>query len=280
MTTASSFVTTIDSPVLSERPSVAGNSVHEAPTTNLLPRERGAYATLLIPIVTTWFIAGVNPAALLLSMFAIGVFFTSEPIRVLLGHRGTRFCDRHRQQAWVRLQWLVPAWSAAAAASWLLGDTNVQIGMSLVAVMSVGYLPWIWTREERSSMGPLAAVIVITSWIVPITLAGGLSFQVALGMWATWSAAFLLGTSAVRSIIAKSKGKYDWCSAATPPLVTMVGFVLVTLGRIELLAVLPVFVVSETIVAIGPSPRQLKKIGWTLVATTLVTAGWMIMIVG
>ena len=56
----------------------------------MVPREHGAYAELLFPIVTVFLGGSPTTSTWLLAIGAIACFLANEPLPVLFGQRGTR----------------------------------------------------------------------------------------------------------------------------------------------------------------------------------------------
>ena len=56
----------------------------------MIPREHGAYAELLFPIVTVFLGGSPTTSTWLLAVGAIACFLANEPLLVLVGQRGNR----------------------------------------------------------------------------------------------------------------------------------------------------------------------------------------------
>ncbi len=61
-----------------------------SPQRKMVPREHGAYAELLFPIVSVFLGGAPTTSTWLLAIGAIAVFLANEPLLVLFGQRGTR----------------------------------------------------------------------------------------------------------------------------------------------------------------------------------------------
>src|SRR4051812_9461537 len=71
----------------------------------LLPREHGAYAELLLPLTAALCIAP-SSAGFAWALGASTLFLLHDPVLVLLGHRGQRRLDRDRHAATMLAFWL------------------------------------------------------------------------------------------------------------------------------------------------------------------------------
>jgi hypothetical protein len=107
---------------------------------------------------------------------------------------------------------------------------------------------------------------------VPMLLAGQCERDVAVEIWATWLLGFTATTFVVHSVIAAQKRQSRRRHVGILLLVT--GLVLGGWagGWPRLLAASPMLVTSWYLLASPPPARHLKRVGWTLVAATSLTA--------
>lgn len=131
--------------------------------------------------------------------------------------------------------------------------------------------------RERSTPGEVVIAGALASAAVPVTLAGGEPLSAALTVFLVFAAIAAAATVAVRSMIGRVS------KAGGPSPVVALGFVAVVVFALGLLAVwrimaaitpwaaLPVCIVAVVLCVRPPSPRHLRRVGWTLVAAHAVT---------
>ncbi len=75
-------------PVNGMRGSGPRESATNAKPAKLSPKEHGAYAILVIPLIAALTVGGVTVAGVCMSVAAIAGFFSHKPLLILWGHRG------------------------------------------------------------------------------------------------------------------------------------------------------------------------------------------------
>ena len=75
---------------------------------SLKPKEHGAYAILLIPMLTSFLGWGITTSGTCVALAAFAGFMAHEPLLVMIGNRGAR-AQRNAPSAWVRCSLLVVA---------------------------------------------------------------------------------------------------------------------------------------------------------------------------
>jgi hypothetical protein len=73
--------------------------------------------------------------------------------------------------------------------------------LALLLVLGGGVLLWVWGRQERTAAGELLAMLALSSWSIPVMLAGKQGLDAALAPWGTFGLAFRLATIAVRAVL-------------------------------------------------------------------------------
>ena len=195
---------------------------------SLWPREHGAYAQLIFPILSGLLPGHPGPAAFAIAAAGIFLFLANEPAAVLLGKRGGRRRRELEPQARQRLGWLLPAGLAAGAFGFLTMPADGRGLVILPAIPVLILLPLIATHREKSIPGELVVAAAMSSLHVPIAYAGGLRHAELWGPAAFWFGLYVVATFAVHWI------RVRWA-------------------------------------------RQLKKVGWTLVAVQVVALGLLVL---
>ena len=245
----------------------------------MLPREHGAYGQLLFPLATALAVSGPRAAALLLSACAVCAFLAHEPLLVLLGQRGARAArEQHRQAA----MWFGGSATAAAVcgvSAIAFAASEVRIALVVPAALTTILGLAILAQREHTTAGEVLSALALSSLALPVALAGGAPPTAALSCAAVFSAAFVSGTLCVRAVIfatrrppsAGARAMAGLIAAASIAALWMLG----AAGRASPSApwaALPVCGGGLLLVLRPPSTRHLRRIGWSLVATTTLTA--------
>lgn len=238
----------------------------------LSPREHGAYGQLLAPLAAALLGGRPTLVGVCFAAAAVSAFFAHEPWLVLVGQRGARAERIMATRAKSRLILLVVAVTVLGATSLLLAN-----GITRVAVLGVGALAVVagalsLRGKLHSSFGEVWAGVVLAALGIPVSLACGTSLELALGNALAWALAFASGVFAVRALIHRKKtgtrGHGLW------GLIAILLLLLVEARFVPgpVLAVTPLALAAVTLYAVSPSPKALRKVGWTLVGFTVAAA--------
>jgi len=250
----------------------------------MIPREHGAYAELLFPIVTV-FLGGLpTTSTWLLAIGAIAAFLANEPLLILVGQRGSRM-KREQDDRAKRALLIFTVFALGAGISGLaLAPRVAQLAVVLPLLLGGTLIMLAIQGLERSMFGEALAAAALSSIAVPLGLSARLSLTAALAVALIWAATALLGTSVVRLTVARTKAK-------TPHELRTVGLkraglILVSLavtavgvaapfgsraGFWVLAAAVPVAVTVLVMAALQPTARRLRLLGWSLVAANLLS---------
>lgn len=240
-------------------------------STLLLPREHGAWGQVCLPLAAALASGAPRWPAALLALAVVGLFLGHEALLVLLGQRGPRVRARKRQQARWTLGWLVPATVLAGVAGLVLAPTTARLaGVAILpAALILGHV--ITSGREKTTPGEAFAGSTAAGLAVPVAIASGIALRDALIAWLAWTLAFGAATGGVRWLLARHTHRSD----PTAPLL-LVACTLLTAGvavRIPLqLAALPQIAIAWTLATGLPRARQLRWVGWSLMAASVVTA--------
>lgn len=249
------------------------------PPSALLPREHGAYFQLGLPLATALAVTRPTSAALWLTAAMAACFLAFEPLRVVLGHRGARRREEHGPAA--GSQGLVLAvLSAGFLVPGVLGlEPAHRPYLALPAILGLEVLLMAWGRQERTLSGEVLAALALSACAVPVALAGGMAPGVALSLWGTFGLGFSVATVAVHTVIRAHKPRVHRAglraagmAAVGLGLAAAVGWAVVAgLSPWRVAALLPPAAVALGACALLPSPRHLKRLGWSFAAAGLAT---------
>lgn len=248
----------------------------------MLPKEHGAYGQLAFPLVTSLVVAGPARASVLTAAAVVALFLAHEPMLVLLGHRGARVRAADRQRAWWWQNAMLIIGTAAAILA--LDATPASLRwtflLPLVPAAWVGYAAI--HGQERTSTGETAAAVAFAAAAVPICAAAG-SLATGAAIALAFALLFVTATLAVRVIILRTRRGGDpravrrtraaaFAIAGTGALIALAAASdgLVTWGAVA--ATLPGVLFVSSLAAFPPPAARLKKVGWSLVAVSALTA--------
>lgn len=247
----------------------------------VLPREHGAYFQLGLPLATALAITGPDASGLWLTAAALACFLAHEPLLVVLGQRGARCREETGSLAW--------RWGVALAGLGVCCGVLGVLGLSptarpylaLPAILGAEVLLMTWGRQGRTLSGELLAALALGACAVPVALSGNLAPGAALSLWGTFALGFSLATVAVHVVVRAHKPRVN---RNLPRLAGLVAGGLGLAGALvwalsaglspwRVAALLPMPAMALGVCAMLPSPRHLRRLGWSFAATGLVTAG-------
>ena len=249
------------------------------PPISMFPKEHGAYGQLLIPLITALSIGRPGPGALALAAAAIAAFFAHEPLLVLIGQRGPRAAREQHGRAvrWFALFATPAAALALVAFAWL----PIAGRQALLVVAALGALlaMVIVAGWEHTPVGEILTAVVLSTLCVPVAAGSGASWFEAHTIAFVYAASFISATLCVHGVIAHTRkppaiGVRTVGIAAASLLVALVAQLAVRgyVAPVAPWAALPLCVGAIALAAFPPSARQLRVVGWTLVAGTTMTA--------
>jgi len=248
----------------------------------MIPREHGAYAELLFPIVTVFLGGSPTISTWLLAVGAIAAFLANEPLLVLFGQRGTRAKREEADRAKRALLIFALLAVGAGVAGLLLANTAVQYAVGVPLLLGVALVMLAMQGLERSMIGEALAASTLSSIAIPLGLSAGLGLAPTLAVALIWLVTSLLGTAVVRLTVARSKAKSDEELARVRlkrALLVLVCLAVIAIGvaapygsRVGLwvlAAAVPVAVVVFAMAVLRPTARRLRLMGWSLVGANL-----------
>jgi len=252
-----------------------------APTKNspsLMPREHGAYAQIVFPLVTALALGDFGAAPLLFVVSILCVFLAHEPILVISGGRGGRAQRETTQPARRRLALLAAIGLPAGALGIWLASPEARLSALIPLALGTMLVPLTLKRMEKTTFGELLVSFALPATSIPVAMAGGADFRVALIAASVWAVVFALGTLTVRGIIAKAKknvnpGLMPVLAPALSAMVIAIAVYLAVAQRTPIpvaVAVLPTAAATLIFGLIGVHPKNLRRLGWSLVASNIL----------
>jgi len=248
----------------------------------MVPREHGAYAELLFPIVTVFLGGSPTTSTWLLAVGAIAAFLANEPLLVLFGQRGTRTKREESDRAKRALLIFGLVALGTGVAGLVLAPAVVQYAVVVPLVLGAALVMLAIQGLERSMVGEGLAAATLSSIAIPLGLSAELALTSALAVALIWLVTSLLGTAVVRLTVARTKAKTDEELARVRfkrALLVLVSLAVIAVGvaapfgsRVGLwvlAAAVPVAVVVLVLAALQPTARRLRLMGWSLVAANL-----------
>jgi hypothetical protein len=249
----------------------------------LWPKEHGAYGQLAFPLITALAVAGVSAGGTLMTTAVLAGFLAHEPAAVVLGLRGPR---ARRELGSAAVAWLLVLLAgggmAGVAAVWTL-EPVVRWSLAVPAIPAVVLVIAMLRHQEKSWYGEASAAMAFSGAAVPVTMAAGATIETAAAVAIPFALLFVTTTLAVRVVILSVRGGGDPRAAAatrhaTVALSAGAAFLLLLASLLEvlppslLLVATPGLLTAGTIAMCPPPPSRLRRVGWTLVAVSVVTS--------
>lgn len=241
---------------------------------SLLPREHGAYGQLATPLVAALAMGHPGLSAIALTLAGGAAFVAHEPLLVAVGQRGGRARREDGARARTWLAALGGAAIAIGAAGLFAAPAAARVAAGVPIALAALLAPFIARRAEKTLAGELVAVAALASVAVPVAIASGVPEQAAWSAWLVWCAGFGGATASVRVLLVHRRAPMALLRRLVPAAVAaLVIGALAFEGRIpawSALAAAPMLAVAAAIGAIAPHPRAMHRVGWSLVASSVV----------
>jgi hypothetical protein len=250
----------------------------------MIPREHGAYAELLFPMVTVFLGGAPTMSTFLLAVGTIAAFLANEPLLILVGERGTRLQRTESGRAKRALLVFAMFAVGAGVAGIMSAPPSARVAVVVPMLLGGGVFLLAVQGLERSMFGEALAAAALSSVAIPLGLSAGLNAVESFAVAFIWAVTALLGTSIVRLTVARTKAKTDQEKAAVAfkrGLLIVVCLAVIGIGcaapfaeRVDLwvlAAAVPVAVVVLVMALFRPTARRLRLMGWSLVGASLLT---------
>jgi hypothetical protein len=213
-----------------------------------------------------------TPAALLFATVAVSAFLANEPLLVLLGHRGARIAQTEGRRARTRVAVLGAMAAITGVAALALADRSAIVLAAIAAIPALVLGVLAYRRALHSLSGELLAAVALPAAALPAAVAAGLDAGSAIVLWAAWSAGYSASVLAVHRVIARHRRprtRTDSLVIVSLSVGCAAALALATAWPLAAVA-LPLLVVSLGLVTRPPPARQLRAVGFALVAAALV----------
>ncbi|NIN73190.1 MAG: hypothetical protein GTO46_14930 [Gemmatimonadetes bacterium] len=245
---------------------------------SLLPREHGAYAQLGFPLATALALGDLSFAPVLLVVGIVAVFLVHEPVMVLSGGRGGRAKREQGARARGRGVMLLAAAAIAGVVGLWLAPPTARYSTVIPLALGASLAPLTLKRQEKTLIGELLVSVALSSTMIPVALAGDAGVRETLVAFVVWAVVFLLGTITVRAIIARAKKTAEPSRAVhLAPLLCAVAIAIaiaIAIGgdipALAAVAIVPTALAALVFGLLGVHPRNLRRLGWSLVASNVL----------
>ena len=247
---------------------------------SMMPREHGAYAELLFPLMTGLALGRPGVAAFGFALAAVLFFLLHEPVAVIMGARGAYAREEWGARARQRVAWLALGGVMAGGIAVYSSTRDARL-ISLVPVAcALTLVPFVIRRSVKTLPAEILVVATLSSLLLPVAVAGAVSWWVAWVACGVWFISFVLGTFAVHAIkaITKPLPGDGWKPTASIVLglVTIGGAGALafepSVAPVLPIAVLPTALITSAAVILRVHTRNLKRVGWTMAVAQVVTA--------
>lgn len=234
----------------------------------LLPEEHGGYGMLLFPIASALALPEAGVAG-----WATGAAF----LLVFLAHRAALIALGWRPAPGSRARAATSALVAAALAIGLIAyaatqEPSLAPALCVPASGAAGFLVLLRARSERTAMGELAAALVLSSCVLPMAVASGAGAGTGLELALVWTAGFAAIALAVRSVLERGRPARASRFRALSAMVILVALGIGARGTVPLTpSQLPLLGLAAWLSVRPPGARQMKSVGWALVAACGLT---------
>jgi hypothetical protein len=251
---------------------------------SLLPREHGAYAEIAFPIVTGVSLGAPSFAAVCFGISAVALFLMHEPVAVLRGIRGTRAREVWIHRARLRTASLAVTAVLAGAAAMVTTSAEGRLAAAVPLGCGVVLLPSFLAGRMKTIAAETLVIGALSATVLPLAISSGVEASLAWSASGVWFVTFLLGTLAVHAIKAKTGKRVDaqWAIVVAPLLsvaTVVVGLFAARSHWLPLgvsLALTLGGIVGIALSVIQIHPRQLKRVGWSLVLSNMIA--WVLLI--
>ncbi len=245
----------------------------------LLPREHGAYFELGFPLLSALTVAAPTLASAAMACAAVLFFLAHEPIAVVSGVRGRRIRDESARRAWATLAIVGGMGLVVGTAGLVLAEATARQAALVPLGLATLLVPWVIVGRQKSLPAELLVIGVFATLVLPLGRAGGMSWGLAMTVTTVWIASFLPGTITVHAIKLHHKRhpRASLMRAAGAGAALAVGtaaVMAVLTSGVPLpagLAVLPPAGAALVLSVRPVHPRNLRRVGWTLVTTGTIT---------
>jgi hypothetical protein len=247
-----------------------------------LPKEHGAYGQVTFPLVAAFGVAGLSIAGVLLAVAVVAGFLAHEPAAIALGQRGPRARRDFDRAGRAWLVFCLVVLIAAGLSAGIQLDPIVRWSLAVPVIPAAVLIVAMLKGREKSWLGEAAVALAFAGVAVPVTIAAGASPSIGWAVAIPFAVLFTTTTLAVRVVILRVRGGGDPHATATTRRATvavaivsiLTAWLLAMAGwlpRSVVITCAPGVVTALLVAARPPAATQLRSLGWTLVAVSILT---------
>jgi hypothetical protein len=249
-------------------------------TRSLWPREHGAYAQLLVPLITALVATRPTLASASIALGACLAFLASEPLLVVIGGRG----PRAREHAGARARWRVLLLGSPAAIAGVCGlvlAPAARVPAIVAGLIAIVVLGAAWKRRVQTVAGETLAATALAAAAMPVAVAGGIAIPNVLAIWAAWSIGYASTVVAVHHVLARHRRPARPADRAWAGGLVVLMLASVALARWQPAALIatPLIAVSAGLVVRPPRATRLRAVGTGFVIASLLAAVYAVLVV-
>lgn len=245
----------------------------------MLPREHGAYALVIAPLLTAFCRGHASWVGAGLSLATLALFVAHEPALVLLAQRGGRAQRELGERA--RGAFASRAWVAlvAGGAATYFADTATRQALLAVCALAAMVAVLALRALEKSGLGTVLLAVTSSAAGLPVALANGWPRGDALLTALVFAAAGTVAMLTVRELIPKRQRerglatRLGWLAAVAVTVLLVVGALRGGVPARFAWGLAPASLAALGLLLVHPHPRHLRRVGWTLAAAKVATFG-------
>ncbi len=242
----------------------------------LLPREHGAYAQLLFPLLSALLMGKPTAPAIGFVAAAILLFLVNEPVAILLGVRGARLRRDLTGLAWRQIYLLGSGGLLAGFAALASAPADARMLALIPLVFCAVLAALVFRGRLKTLAGEILVAAAFASMHLPVGYASGLRLVSLWGPAVIWFVIFIVGALSVHAIKSRREEGVSWTQR-----VALVGSAVASLSGLALaflktgLQDLGLALLAPAAVVLGVNlmkvrPHSLKQVGWSIVAANTV----------
>lgn len=245
----------------------------------LMPREHGAYALVLAPLLTAFCRGEASLVGVGVAVAAVALFLAHEPALVVLARRGAR--AQRELGARARLALLARGGLALGAGGYALVQADVVTRWSVLgpAALGLGLVVLSVRGLEKSGVGTLLLALSAAAGGVPVMLANGWVARDALLTAGVFAAVGTASMLTVRELIPKRQREaglavyLGWLGVLVALVVVGAAALRGDVPAYYAWAFAPTLGAAAVLLRVRPHPRHLRVVGWSLAAAKVATFG-------
>jgi hypothetical protein len=164
----------------------------------------------------------------------------------------------------------------------VLAPTIARVGAIPPLLLGAVVAWFVWRKEEKTTLGEIIAATALSGVGFPVALAQGISLFSALLVWLVWTIAFTIATVSVRAVITSAKHddrSLTFVAYVVTIVSTLLGAGLSYFNKLPIafpIALLPFEILGLGVLIAPVQTKHLRRVGWGLVAASLLTGVFVV----